>query len=84
MKNTVTEQEVLEVIASQECVKLGNKSTVCLTTLKNGFEIITSSGCVDADNYNHDIGSEIAKKRAIDKVWELEGYALQKKLADEK
>jgi hypothetical protein len=38
------------------------------------------SACVDPANFNADIGSEIATKKAMsaarDKLWELEGYRL--------
>lgn len=37
------------------------------------------SACVIPEDYNHDIGKEYARKRALDKVWELEGYMCQSK-----
>lgn len=46
--------------------------------LASGF-----SACVSADNFNADIGKEIAQKKAeqeaVNKLWELEGYALYAK-----
>jgi hypothetical protein len=77
--NTVTESQVQEKIKEQACIKVGEKTTVCLTILHNGFEIVTSSSCVDPSNYDHAVGSEYAKKKALDKLWELEGYLLQNK-----
>lgn len=76
-KKTITEEDVNSIIESEEYQKLGRKTTACVLTLKNGFEIVATSACVDPDNYNEEIGRETSKKRAIDKIWELEGYHLQ-------
>ena len=45
--------------------------------LKNGFEIIESSSCVDKDNYNEEIGAECCMKKIKDKIWMLLGFLLQ-------
>jgi len=43
--------------------------------LASGF-----SGCISAENFNPQIGIEVAQKKAVqlaqDKLWELEGYVL--------
>lgn len=46
-----------------------DKVTVVSCKIPNGFVITASSGAVDVANYE-------------DKLWELEGYALAKKLAE--
>lgn len=74
---TITEERVNSVIAKEDDYKLGIQTTAVLLTLKNGFEVLGTASCVDPDNYNHEIGKEYARKRAIDKIWELEGYKLQ-------
>lgn len=79
MKITCKEEDILSTIVNEESVKLGAKTTVVVLTLKNGFEVIGTSACVDPDNYDHELGVSYAKKRAVDKIWELEGYALQSK-----
>ena len=43
-------------------------------TLKNGFEIVTTSACIDVENYDQEVGNKIALEKAMDKLWELEGY----------
>jgi hypothetical protein len=80
MKNKLTEEDILNTIISEESVKLGEKTTVVLLKLKNGFEVVGKSGCVDPANYNHEIGVGVARKRAIDQIWFLEGYLLQESL----
>lgn len=80
-KTSLTEADVEAAIVHEEDVKLGEKTTVVMLRLKNGFEVVGTSGCVDPANYDHEIGKKYARKRAIDKVWELEGYALQNAIA---
>ena len=76
-KKTVTPEDIDAAIASEEFSKVGQKTTVCVLTLRNGFEVIGTSSCVDPASYNQEIGNKFAKQRAMDKVWELEGYKLQ-------
>lgn len=77
MKMKLTEEDILNVIVKEEDYKAGQKTTVVCITLKNGFEVIGTSACVDPSNYDHEVGVGLARKRALDKVWELEGYLLQ-------
>lgn len=58
------------------------KCTVVTVKLPTGFTITESSGCVDVANYDVKLGTEICLKKIRNKVWELEGYALQKRLSD--
>ncbi len=82
-KNKLTIEDIESSIVAEESFKLGQKTTVVLLTLKNGFEVIGKSGCVDPANYDHEIGTEFARQRALDEVWMLEGYALQNQLNKE-
>lgn len=78
-EKTVTAMQIAAMLnqATFTDTKLGEKSTVVCAKLANGFEIIESSGCVDPANYNHAMGVEICKKRIAERLWMLEGYALQ-------
>ena len=58
------------------------KMCILVVQLKNGFTLVGESACVDPQNYSEEIGYEIAKEKIMNKLWELEGYALQKKLAE--
>lgn len=78
--NTVTQKIVDESIAQEFDFKLCEKTTVVILKLKNGFEVVGTSGCVDPKNYDHEIGKKYARERAIQKVWELEAYKLQTSL----
>lgn len=48
--------------------------TICVMTLTNGTVIIGESGCVDPANYNKEKGREIARAKAVNKIWPLQGY----------
>ena len=56
---------------------MGGKTTVVRAVLKNGFEIVESSSCVSAENYDEKLGEEICMERIRNKVWELLGFLLQ-------
>lgn len=70
----LTKEHIEAQVAKKEFSKLGVKTTVCLLTLKNGFEIVGTSSCIDPANYDQAIGNRIAEENALNKVWELEGY----------
>ena len=77
----ITLEHLESLIAKKEFFTAGVKTTVCLLTLKNGFEIIGTSACVNAKDYSQEIGARFALQRAFDKLWELEGYYYQKQQA---
>ena len=56
---------------------LGDKCTVVRAKLRNGFEIVESSACVSAENYDENLGQEICMEKIKDKVWLLLGFLLQ-------
>lgn len=56
--------------------------TFCVLVLKNGFTVTGESACVSVDNFNFQTGKENARKRALDKVWELLAFKLSSSLAE--
>lgn len=83
MKKTVTADEIERLIARAE-VRVDTvmrKCTVVTVQLENGFVITESSACVDPANYDEAMGKEICLEKIKNKLWELEGYCLQKQLA---
>lgn len=81
METRVTIDDVEAAIKSVAVQKMGEKTCVVLATLKNGYEILAHSSCVDATNYDEDVGASLAMHKIKDKIWELLGYQLQSKLA---
>ncbi len=57
------------------------KCVICEITLQNGYTVYGESACVSPSNFDQEIGNEVAFKNAREKVWQLEGYLLQEKLA---
>lgn len=80
MKNSLTKEDIESVIVNEEYAFFGNKLTVCVLTLENGFVLSETAGCVDPSNFNEGIGKKIARENALNKVWFLEGYLLQQRL----
>jgi len=56
--------------------------TLCVLTLKNGFQVTGESAAVSIDNFDKEIGRKIARDNAREKIWQLEGYLLKQKLYD--
>lgn len=77
MKNKISYEDVEAVIVSEEYSKLGSKTTICLLTLKNGYELIGMSACVDPAEFDMEAGKKFARAKAVEQIWALEGYLLQ-------
>lgn len=56
--------------------------TVCLLTLRNGFQVCGESACASPENFDAEIGKKVARANARDKIWQLEGYLLKQKLVN--
>lgn len=54
--------------------------TFCILTLENGFTVAGESACASPENYDAEIGKEIAYTNAREKIWLLEGYLLKQHL----
>jgi hypothetical protein len=74
---SVTEDMVNSFIKEYHVHTLGDRTTVVIATLVNGFELVESSSCVSAENYNVDLGTDICKSKIKDKVWLLLGFLLK-------
>lgn len=65
----------------------GTTTTVAVAALPDGFVVATGhSACISPENFNADIGVQIAsdnaRTAARSKLWELEGYVLRASLAN--
>lgn len=82
LRNTVTSEQIdaiMELTAVNYQTMFG-KVTIVSAQLPCGFVIVESSGAVDPENYDANIGRRICMERIKNKVWELEGYHLSKNL----
>lgn len=74
---SISKEMVEDFIAKTEVTTMGDKCTVVRAVLRNGFEIVESSACVSAENYDEKLGSAICMNKIGDRVWELLGFLLQ-------
>jgi hypothetical protein len=85
MANTVTQEQINAILDSAEKVEAifwGKELVVSYKLVtRGGFTIIGRGACVDPANFDLEVGRKVAKEDAADKLWQLEGYLLQLKLA---
>ena len=55
--------------------------TICLLTLRNGFNVMGESACASPENFDKGGGRKVALTNAKSKIWALEGYLLKEKLS---
>lgn len=58
--------------------------TICVLVLKNGFTVVGKSACASPENFNADIGKDVAWRDAKEQIWHLEGYLLKQNLYEQK
>jgi hypothetical protein len=87
----VTLQKIESEIVTENTFRLGDAlralgqkatddadlTTVVALTTKLGFVVIGTSACVAKENYSAEIGHKVARQKAIDQLWPLEGYRLK-------
>ncbi len=57
--------------------------TFCVLILRNGTKVTgVNHGPVSTANFDAQKGREYARKNAVEKIWELEGYLLRERLAN--
>nr|DAP97685.1 MAG TPA: hypothetical protein [Caudoviricetes sp.] len=58
--------------------------TICTLVLRNGFTVTGESACASPENFDAEIGMQIARANAVQKIWALEGYLLKQRLHEGK
>ena len=76
MPQTLSPEYVDAQIYKKEFVKVWEKTTVCLLTLNNWFEIVGLSHVFNKDNFNEEIWQEEAYKDAYNKAVEFIAFRL--------
>lgn len=74
----------LFAIDSEDMVEPGSPLdllTFCVLILKNGFTVTGESACASPENFDAEIGRNIARQNAVQKIWPLMGYELKQHLA---
>lgn len=71
-----------QIVAEAYHVFPGTTLTVCALTLRNGFQVVGESASASPQNFDEALGRKIARDKARDKIWALEGYALRNRLVE--
>lgn len=80
----ITPEHIDSVIVGETYTVMPSKKVmVCELTLANGFTVRGDGASVSPENFNEEIGREVSRRNAREKVWELEGYLLQQRLYEE-
>ena len=56
--------------------------TFCVLQIRNGFTVTGESACASPENFDAEIGRNIARQNAVSRIWPLMGYELRTKLAN--
>ena len=68
------------IVSEEYHVFPGTMLTACCLTLRNGFTTLGESACASPANFNAELGRKIAREKAREKIWALEGYLLRESL----
>ena len=57
--------------------------TFCVLVLRNGFTVTGESACASPENFDPEIGRNIARQNAVQKIWPLLGFRLKDRLLND-
>jgi len=66
-----------QIVFEQYHVFENTTTTVCCLHLRNGYTVTGESAAVSMENFDKEIGRDVARKNAREKIWALEGYRLK-------
>lgn len=73
----LTEDDIKALVGKTEFFHLeGTTTMICVMRTVAGFVIVESEACIDPEVFDPAIGSELAYKRALNKLWEMEAYRI--------
>ena len=76
MKFTI--EDIERLIANEQYIQPeGTTLTICVITTVSGFAFTAESACIDSANFDAQIGKDIARQEAINKLWQFEGYKVK-------
>ena len=75
--DVLKENDIKRFISNIENVKVGTKTTNTTLTCLTGFEVHGQAACVKPENFDLNVGSNYARIKAENKIWEGLGFVLQ-------
>lgn len=80
VKNKLCLADIEAKIKDVEYHVFGDRLTVAVVTMANGFQVVGESACIDAANFVKEDGEKYAYEDAVEQLWMLEGYLLRERL----
>ncbi len=65
-----------EIMSEEYHIFSNTNLTVCCLVLQNGFAVTGESACASPENFNEEIGRNIARENARQKIWPFLGFRL--------
>ncbi len=82
IKDKLSDDDIESVIATEHFYTFaGTQVTVCCLILRNGYAVTAESVCGDPGQFDPAFGKELARKKAKNKIWSLEGYLQRERLS---
>lgn len=81
--NKITKEFLESEIISVEYNRLQGTLTHCAITTKSGFVFTGESACIDPNNFDKEIGEQVAYDSAFEKMWMPYGFWLHQKIRGE-
>ncbi len=75
--NKISPADVATFTGEMAATQVDAKTTLVKTTSPTGFVLYETSSCVDPDNFDMAIGTNIGVSRCQDKLWFALGFVLQ-------
>ena len=69
--------EQLQALVAAETYFTHGTLTLCVVDLVNGAQVVGQSNVLNPANYDAELGRKVARDQAVNRLWELEGYALK-------
>lgn len=76
MNLKLTQEDIEDMVEEINFIYVGTL-TICVLSLVNGATVTGESNVIDPANYDQEVGCTVAERKALDKIWELEGYAIK-------
>ena len=74
----LTAEDIERLIANEQYIQPeGTTLTICVITTVSGFAFTAESACIDPATFDAQIGKDIARQEAINKLWQFEGYRVK-------
>ena len=65
------------VVKNTKFMRITERTTVCIVTLANGFEIVGTASCIDVEMYDEAIGNSTSLEHAMKQVQDYLAYQVK-------